>query len=78
MSGASYEVATIAARAFLASMRRSHLKKYPGQPCLVLNLEDYTGPDQARLILGIQAALAAAQPDNIERVRQQNSSDSIL
>lgn len=62
------EIVIVAARAFLASMRRDFIKKYPNEECLVRNLEEFSPGDQVRLRRGIQAALLAARPENLERL----------
>lgn len=60
---------SIASEAFLASMRREFVRKHPNEECFIRSFAEYSASDQLRLMRAIKAALNAASPENLERVR---------
>lgn len=67
----SDDAVELATRAFLASMRRSFIRRFgAGRECPITTLDDIPQEDQRILLNALKAALVAGHPDTVKAIQE--------
>jgi hypothetical protein len=68
---------TVAAQAWLDSVRRQMLARNPDRPLFIPSLMEMPMADRVMLLRAMKTALAATDPKNVQQVRDRDAQNSV-